>query len=253
MKLHDRMIRAGFWSDTLLIRSLDRDGRNLFIGLTQLADDAGCVADEPEEWRMLLYPGDLDVTADRLAEYRDVLLAKGRLIRYASGGNQYLFIQHFHRHQTLQNARPPECPSPPWVTWTPSDNKYRHGSYAINEPSGQGEISDRNLPDTYQPTNSTGKEEKRKEEKAPLPPRGSPASLGGPPMRDGLLSWESVANALRKAFPAESQYTTIQVANQLRKHYAADEDRRTGSQLNRCSTRSTSSPNAASRSASRGR
>ena len=43
MRLHSRLVKEGFWTDTELIRELPLEGRLFYLGLIQLADDSGCL------------------------------------------------------------------------------------------------------------------------------------------------------------------------------------------------------------------
>ena len=47
MRLHNRQIKASFWTDTGLIQHLTREQRMFYVGLWQLADDSGCLFDDP--------------------------------------------------------------------------------------------------------------------------------------------------------------------------------------------------------------
>ncbi len=47
MKLHNRQIKAAFWVDTDMIRNFSLEERLFYIGLWQLADDSGCVENDP--------------------------------------------------------------------------------------------------------------------------------------------------------------------------------------------------------------
>jgi len=132
MRLHNRQIKAAFWTDTDLIRHLDRDGRMFYIGSIQLADDSGCLEDDPLAFKLHLYPGDMDVDLDFIQRYRDKLVEIDKLIPYESCGKKGLFIKNFHKHQSLKNPAPPGVPLPEWLTWEAFKSNPKAGKYTIN-------------------------------------------------------------------------------------------------------------------------
>jgi len=132
MRLHNRQIKAAFWTDTDLIRNLDRDGRMFYIGSIQLADDSGCLEDDPLAFKLHLYPGDMDVDLDFIQKYRDKLIEINKLIPYESCGKKCLYIKNFHKHQSLKNPAPPGVPLPEWVIWEAFKSNPKAGKYAIN-------------------------------------------------------------------------------------------------------------------------
>src|SRR5690606_32876054 len=46
-----------------------------------------------------------------------------------------LFLRNFHKHQKLRSPAPPGVPLPPWVTWTPSQQARRSGTYTVGSPN----------------------------------------------------------------------------------------------------------------------
>lgn len=133
MKLHNRLIKTGFWTDADIIKALPPEGRLFFVGLWVIADDSGCVEDDPFAFKVLVFPGDANITAEMLEGYRDVLVREGKLIPYEVGGKKCLYIKNFHKHQTLKNCPPPEVPLPPWIRWEPFESNPRAGKYVVLE------------------------------------------------------------------------------------------------------------------------
>lgn len=105
-----RSIKPDFWDDEK-IGSLSRDARLLFIGLWNHADDEGRMRANARYVKSKVFPYDDDVdTGGLLAE-----IACLRLIRlYKIGGQEYLWIVNFKKHQRIDKPQPsalPECPA----------------------------------------------------------------------------------------------------------------------------------------------
>ena len=132
MRLHNRQIKGNFWSDPDLIYELNRDQRMFFIGLTQLAEDSGCLEYDPRSFKIILYPADNDINPELLTEWTEIIIKMGKLIVYEVEGKKYLYIKNFHKHQSLRNPAPPEIPLPTWITWKQKDDRTRYGEY-IND------------------------------------------------------------------------------------------------------------------------
>src|SRR5690625_2820283 len=119
VRLHNRVIRPGFWTDTELIRNLSLSGRVYYMGLVQLAENSGCLEDDSLAHKIHLFPGDADVTPEVIEGWRDKLVELGKLISYEANGKRLLFLKNFHKHQQLRKPAAPDLPLPPWVTWNP--------------------------------------------------------------------------------------------------------------------------------------
>jgi len=132
VRLHSRQLRADFWDDSGLAQ-LPLVARMLFQGTWALADDSGCLEDDPLAFKIKLFPSplDADITVERLASCRDLLVNAGMLVPYEAGGKRLLYVHHFHKHQKLRNPSPPDVPLPPWVTWIPAPSNPRTGRYEI--------------------------------------------------------------------------------------------------------------------------
>lgn len=137
MRLHNRQIKASFWTDTDLIRELPLEGRLFYLGLIQIADDSGCLDDDVLSFKILLFPGDQDVTEDTLNSYRETLIRMGKLIPYVSEGKNCLYLKNFHKHQTIKNPAAPVVPLPPWVKWVTYESNRRNGKYEVENASEQ--------------------------------------------------------------------------------------------------------------------
>ncbi len=141
MRLHNRQIKATFWTDTDLIQHLTREQRMFYVGLWQLADDSGCLFDDPFAFKIQLYPGDMDITPEVLAEWRDRLASLGKLMPYRADGKQCLYLKSFRKHQTLRSPAGPTVPLPSWIEWIPSQEQRRSGKYEVSEPCGDRTVT----------------------------------------------------------------------------------------------------------------
>jgi hypothetical protein len=149
MRLHSRQVKPGYWNDTELIKHLSRDCRLFYVGLWQLADDSGCLFDDPMAFRIHLFAGDEDMTAEALADLRDQLIRLGKVYRYESGGKVCLWLTNFHKHQRLDKPAPPgpdSVPLPPWVEWQPGPggarSKARYVVVSDVSPTCRGHVVD---------------------------------------------------------------------------------------------------------------
>ena len=81
------MVKADFWTDPELLR-WPREKRFTYQGIWALAEDSGCLEDDPFGWKLLLWPSpvDADITVERLGEWRDELVAAGKAIPYEAEG-----------------------------------------------------------------------------------------------------------------------------------------------------------------------
>jgi transcriptional regulator with XRE-family HTH domain len=140
MKLHNRQIKASFWVDTDMIRNFTLEERLFYIGLWQLADDSGCVENDPYAFKLFLFPLNEEVTIETLVSWTQKLIEKQKLISYHTQGKDGLFLTNFHKHQTIKNPQPPEVPLPPWITWKPYKSNPRTGRYEIDDPQDHQEI-----------------------------------------------------------------------------------------------------------------
>ncbi|MDP3062724.1 MAG: hypothetical protein Q8O40_05885 [Chloroflexota bacterium] len=97
-----RSIKPEFWTDEK-VGQLSLLGRLLFIGLWNLADDAGILEDSALQLKAQLFPYDSISPED--IEHQVCRLAElGLVLRYVSGNKQLLFIRHFADHQSPQHG-----------------------------------------------------------------------------------------------------------------------------------------------------
>ena len=142
MKLHNRQIKASFWTDTDMIRNFTLEERLFYIGLWQLADDSGCLENDPYAFKLFLFPLNNEVTIETLNDWTAKLIDKKKLITYHAQEKDCLYLSHFHKYQTIKNPQPPEVPLPPWITWKPYKSNPRTGRYEVRFPHNHQEIKD---------------------------------------------------------------------------------------------------------------
>jgi len=124
------MVKADFWTDPELLR-WPREKRFTYQGIWALAEDSGCLEDDPFGWKLLLWPSpvDADITVERLGEWRDELVAAGKAIPYEAECKHYLYLTRFHQHEKPRNPQSPNLPLPPWVSWERNTDDPRKGRY----------------------------------------------------------------------------------------------------------------------------
>lgn len=115
-RLRNRIRKAGFYSDGELLR-WHRDKRETYAGLWSLAEDSGCLEDDPFGWKLAIWPApaDADITVEIITAWRDELVSAGKLIPYEVDGKRYLSIRSFHNHERPTNPQQSDLPLPPWV------------------------------------------------------------------------------------------------------------------------------------------
>ena len=133
-RLRNRMVNAEFWTDPELLR-WPRDKRQTYRGLWAIAEDSGCLEDDPFGWKLILWPSpmDVDITVELLTQWRDELVTARKVIPYEADGKRYLFLRTFHDYEKPRNPQRPSLPLPEWVKWLPdNDNKDRsRGKYEV--------------------------------------------------------------------------------------------------------------------------
>lgn len=152
MRLHNRQVKADFWTDPDLLQ-LHRDMRTLYHGLWHCAEDSGCLEDSAFTIKILLFPSPLDaeITVERIAEWIEHFVSMGKVVRYEVQGKRYLFLTNFHKHQKLRNPGASEVPLPAWVRWTETQydaaGKRQPGHYIVMPPYGQDSEQPRKVAD----------------------------------------------------------------------------------------------------------
>lgn len=133
MRLHNRQIKATFWNDPQLLE-WPWLKRIFYIGLSQLADDSGCLEESALAFKANLFPVDQEIGLPEIRRWVDELVEGEKLVRYEVGGKPCLYMRTFHRHQSLsKGASPPSVPLPPWISWTPFPSNPRAGRYIVSE------------------------------------------------------------------------------------------------------------------------
>jgi len=146
VKFRDRLIRAEFWADSYFFR-LSAIQKLFFIGLWGLAEDSGCLEDDPFIFKHQLFgsPADKKITEEVLDGWKNELIQAGKLIPYQVGERKFLFIKNFHKYQQIKNSSAPTLPVPVWVIFTPFNSNPRQGSYEVQEILATTEVSQRQL------------------------------------------------------------------------------------------------------------
>ena len=95
-----RTIKPEFWTDEKIVR-LPFEGRLLFIGLWNFADDMGALDFSPDRIRMQIFPGDSAVQVEHLLD----LLEVTGLVDYMTGddGGKVLRVRNWSAHQKIDN------------------------------------------------------------------------------------------------------------------------------------------------------
>ena len=135
MRLHNRQVKASFWTDGTM-RRWPILKCFLYQGLWQLADDSGCLEYDLVEIKGLLAPTRDEYSCEALETLISEFIRDKKLVAYRAGGKRCLYLVNFHKHQRLSNPGSPEVPLPKWVTFVPSDNPRRGGQYLIHKPYG---------------------------------------------------------------------------------------------------------------------
>lgn len=117
-RLRNRITKATYWTDSELLR-WPRDKRTTYKGLWAMAEDSGCLEDDPFEWKLVLWPSpvDADITVELLEQWRDELVKAGKLIPYEADGKRYVYVVNFHQHEKPRNPQAPDLPLPAWVRY----------------------------------------------------------------------------------------------------------------------------------------
>jgi hypothetical protein len=132
VRLRNRTINAEFWTDPELLR-WHRDKRATYEGLWCLCEDSGCLEDDAFGWKLAIWPSplDSDITVEVLQQWRDEMVADGKLIAYEADGKKYVYLKNFHQYQRPRNPQSPNLPLPSFVTWECNDKDTRKGHYVL--------------------------------------------------------------------------------------------------------------------------
>lgn len=131
-----RMINPDFFTDSLIVGTLDYPGRIFYVGLWVVAEDSGVFEPDLLGLKMKIFPGDA-LDPETIAAYYDTLKGAGKVVEYEAGGRRYAWLRNFFKHQHLDRPNPPTLPLPPCVTWLGkeelNDDNRRHWHYQITE------------------------------------------------------------------------------------------------------------------------
>lgn len=112
-----RAIKPGFFQNDQLAE-LPPLARLLFIGLWTEADREGRLHDRPKRFKAVLLPYD-DCMAEDVDTWLHYLNRDGFIYRYEVGGQQYIQIINFLKHQNPHVKETPSTIPPPEVDTTP--------------------------------------------------------------------------------------------------------------------------------------
>jgi hypothetical protein len=100
-----RSVKPEFWADEELAMQVSRDGRLLYIGLWNLADEHGRLRGDPRYLKGQLFAYDDDLMPADLDRLVEELVVAGKAVRYRSGPSAYLFLPNLAKHQRLEAAK----------------------------------------------------------------------------------------------------------------------------------------------------
>lgn len=107
-----RTIKPQFFT-SITINALSLPARLTFIGLLTHLDDEGRAVDEPLLIKAAIWPLDEAMTARKIVDHLDEMVALGLLVRYQVDGRKYLASNTFHEHQNINRPQASKLPAPP--------------------------------------------------------------------------------------------------------------------------------------------
>lgn len=151
-----RTVKPEFWADEKLA-GMPRDARLLLIGLLNFADDDGRMRGSPMLIRAQVFPYDLDVNTESLLG----ILAEGSIIvRYEVGGESYIWIRNFKKHQRIDHPSESVLPPPPRPHSVKPRRTIAEGSTQEGkgkEEEGKGEEGNGTLPEPQAASGEKGR------------------------------------------------------------------------------------------------
>ena len=121
------MIDPEFWSDEK-IGNISPESRLLFIGMWNFADDEGIIKSRPEYLRSIIFPYD-DIKVSKMETLLQELVSQHLVYPYEIGGQHFILIVNFLKHQVINKPVPSKYPKP--TTPLPED----YGSTTTPLPS----------------------------------------------------------------------------------------------------------------------
>lgn len=107
-----RNLSPEFWTDPKITK-LSRDARLLFIGLISNANDYGKLRGTPSTIRSKIFPEDVEVSLETIEDWLNQMAALKLIIRYNIGGEPFVYILNWPKHQPLHNPSKDEFSDPP--------------------------------------------------------------------------------------------------------------------------------------------
>src|SRR5215207_176720 len=134
-----RTLKPEFWGDERFAECSART-RLTFLGLlSACCDDEGRTRAHPKFIKASVYPYDDGVSAADVESDVDALERIGRVRRYVVGGETFLEVINFKRHQKIDKPTASKLPAPPTIeSLRPPRTLAEHstnGSRAVAEPS----------------------------------------------------------------------------------------------------------------------
>jgi hypothetical protein len=110
-----RSVKPEFWADEKLAAAVTLEGRLLYIGLWNLADEHARLRGSARYIKGQLFPYDDAVTVSAVDALLDQLCAARKVMRYVCPeGDTYLFLPNLAKHQRLEASKvASRLPSPP--------------------------------------------------------------------------------------------------------------------------------------------
>ena len=107
-----RTVKPDFWLDKKLATGLTRDERLFYIGLWNHADDQGRFHANARMLLGLIFPHDMDLTANDIEAYLQSLTRLSRVVIYEVNEERYGWIPRFNEHQVIN--KPSKSRIPPY-------------------------------------------------------------------------------------------------------------------------------------------
>lgn len=112
-----RSVKPEFWADRKLAKRVSRDGRLLYIGLWNLADEHARLNGDPLWIKGQVFPYDDDIGVKEVVVLLEQLEGLERILRYEVGDDPYIYLPKLGFHQRLQPWKvDSRIPAPPGFT-----------------------------------------------------------------------------------------------------------------------------------------
>lgn len=132
------MLSPGFHQNRALATKVEPLAKIMFIGLWGLADRNGCLKDDPDLIRALIFPYQPEINATNLLNQ---LEKEHFIVRYAIDGAHYIFIPNFRKYQHIHpHEAQSDIPLPPDDVIKCNDNVIKCNDNKINS-RGKGNIN----------------------------------------------------------------------------------------------------------------